>query len=58
MDIMRPLCVRIDVTAGTATPAQPDPQTIHLNAAQDQPRQKMLLPLPVPSPPLPQEAAV
>ena len=36
MDIMRPLCVRIDVTNGTATPAQPDPQTIHLNAAQAQ----------------------
>ena len=36
MDIMRPLCVRIDVTNGTATPAQPDPQTIHLNAAQKQ----------------------
>ena len=32
MDIMRPLCVRIDVTNGTVTPAQPDPQTIHLNA--------------------------
>ena len=37
MDIMRPLRVRIDVTEGTATPAQPDPQTIHLNAAQTQP---------------------
>ena len=36
MDIMRPLRVRIDVTNGTATPAQPDPQTIHLNAAQQQ----------------------
>ena len=34
MDIMRPLRVRIDVTNGTVTPAQPDPQTIHLNAAQ------------------------
>ena len=34
MDIMRPLRVNIDVTCGTATPAQPDPQTIHLNAAQ------------------------
>ena len=33
MDIMRPLRVRIDVTA---TPALPDPQTIHLNAAQQQ----------------------
>ena len=39
MDIMRPLRVRIDVTEGTATPAQPDPQTIHLNAAQTQPPQ-------------------
>ena len=36
MDIMRPLRVRIDVTHCTATPAQPDPQTIHLNAAQTQ----------------------
>ena len=36
MDIMHPLRVRIDVTNGTATPAQPDPQTIHLNAAQKQ----------------------
>ena len=34
MDIMRPLRINIDVTRGTATPAQPDPQTIHLNAAQ------------------------
>ena len=34
MDLMRPLRVRINVTEGTATPAQPDPQTIHLNAAQ------------------------
>ena len=34
MDIMRPLRVRIDVTSGTATPAQPDPQTVHLNAVQ------------------------
>ena len=40
MDIMRPLWVRIDVTNGTATPAQPDPQTIHLNAAQSQRPQK------------------
>ena len=38
IDIMRPLRVRIDVTEGTATPAQPDPQTIHLNAAQTQPQ--------------------
>ena len=36
MDIMRLLRIRIDVTNGTATPAQPDPQTIHLNAAQQQ----------------------
>ena len=36
MDIMRPLRVLIDLTNGTATPAQPDPQTIHLNAAQQQ----------------------
>ena len=36
MDIIRPLLVRIDVTNGTATPAQSDPQTIHLNAAQQQ----------------------
>ena len=40
MDIMRPLRVRIDVTNGTATPAQPDPQTIHLNATQAQRPQK------------------
>ena len=38
MDIMRPLRIHIDVTHGTATPAQPDPQTVHLNAAQS--RQK------------------
>ena len=36
IDIMRPLRVRIDVTHGTAMPAQLDPQTIHLNAAQSQ----------------------
>ena len=42
MDIMRPLRVHIDVTNGTATPAQPDPQTIHLNAAQRQPPQERL----------------
>ena len=58
MDIMRPLRVRIDVTEGTATPAQPDPQTIHLNAAQALQPQKKLLPQPACSPPLPQEAAV
>ena len=55
---MRPLRVRIDVTEGTATPAQPDPQTIHLNAAQTQQPQKKLLPRPTSSPPLSQEAAV
>ena len=45
MDIMRPLYVHIDVTNGTATPAQPDPQTVHLNAAQSQQRrQEMPLP--------------
>ena len=45
MDIMRPLRVHIDVTNGTATPAQPDPQTVHLNAAQSQQRrQEMPLP--------------
>ena len=38
MDIMRPLHVHIDVTNGTATPAQPDPQTVHLNAARSQQR--------------------
>ena len=37
---MRPLRVRIDVTNGTATPAQPDPQTVHLNAAQSQQQRK------------------
>ena len=50
MDIMRPLPVKIDVTKGTATPAQPDPQTIHLNAAQTRQPQKRL-----PTPPLPKE---
>ena len=40
MDIMRPLCVHIDVTNGTAAPAQPDPQTVHLNAAQSQQQRK------------------
>ena len=45
LDIMRPLRVHIDVTNGTATPAQPDPQTVHLNAAQSQQqRRKILLP--------------
>ena len=56
MDIMRPLRVRINVTEGTATPAQPDPQIIHLNAAQAQQPQKRLLPQPTSPPPLPQEA--
>ena len=57
MDIMRPLRVHIDVTNGTATPAQPDPQTVHLNAAQSQQRrqEKTLLqatcPPPAPQPP-------
>ena len=36
MNIIRHLRVRIGVTNGTATPAQPDPQTVHLNAAQQQ----------------------
>ena len=42
MDIMRPLRVHVDVAHGTATPAQPDPQTVHLNAAQSrqQPSEK------------------
>ena len=40
MDIIRPLRVHIDVTNGTATPAQPDPQTVHLNAAQSQQQRK------------------
>ena len=37
MDLMRPLRVHINVTEGTSTSAQPDPQTIHLNAAQTGP---------------------
>ena len=40
MDIMWPLRVRIDVTKGTATPSQPDPQTVHLNATQSQQQRK------------------
>ena len=46
MDIMRSLRVHIDVTHGTVTPAQPDPQTVHLNAAQSrqQPSEKNGLP--------------
>ena len=50
MDIMRPLRVRIDVTNGTTAPAQPDPQTMHLNAAQQQ-QQRMKKPLPRVIPP-------
>ena len=45
MDIMRPLRVHIDVTNGIATPAQPDPHTVHLNAAQSQ-QQRKKMPLP------------
>ena len=58
MDIMRPLRVRIDVTEGTATPAQPDPQTIHLNAAQTQPPPPEPLPGPKTALPPAQEAAI
>ena len=55
MDIMRPLRIHIDVTNGTATPAQPDPQTVHLNAAQSQPRhQEKPLPQATGPPPAPQ----
>ena len=54
MDIMRPLRVHIDVTNGTATPAQPDPQTIHLNAAPRQQPQKRLPAPPTSPPPQPQ----
>ena len=55
MDIMRQLCVHIEVTNGTATPAQPDPQTVHLNAAQSQPRrQEKPLPRATGPPPAPQ----
>ena len=55
MDIMRPLRVHIDVTKGTATPAQPDPQTIHLNAAQTQQPQKRPPTQITSPPPLPKE---
>ena len=55
MDIMRPLRVHIDVTNGTATPAQPDPQTIHLNAAQSQQPQKRPPAQTASPPPLPKE---
>ena len=54
MDIMRPLRVHIDVTHGTATPAQPDPQTVHLNAAQNRqkpPEKTNLAPLETACPP-------
>ena len=51
---MRPLRVHIDVTNGTATPAQPDPQTIHLNAAQRQQPQKRLPAQTASPPPQPQ----
>ena len=54
MDIMRPLRVHIDVTNGTATPAHPDPQTIHLNAAQRQQPQKRLPAQTASPPPQPQ----
>ena len=52
MDIMRPLRVHIDVTNGTATPAQPDPQTVHLNATQSQPQCQKELPSQPAGPPL------
>ena len=52
MDIMRPLRVHIDVTNDTATPAQPDPQTVHLNAAQSQPQRQKELPSQPTGPPL------
>ena len=54
MDIVRPLRVHIDVTHGTATPAQPDPQTVHLNAAQSRqqpPGKNGLATLETPCPP-------
>ena len=54
MDIMRPLHVRIDVTNGTATPTQPNPQTVHLNAAQQQRKEispPNATPQPLPAPP-------
>ena len=55
MDIMRPLRVHIDVTKGTATPAQPDPRTIHLNAAQTQQQLKRPPTQMTSPPPLPKE---
>ena len=55
MDIMQPHRIHIDVTNGTATPAQPDPQTVHLNAAQSQQRRQgkplSQAPGPPPAPP-------
>ena len=58
MDIMRPLRVRIDVTNGTVTPAQPDHQTVHLNAVQQQRKEisppnaaPPAAPQPLPAPP-------
>ena len=54
MDLMRPLRVWIDVTNGTANPAQPDPQTVHLNAAQQQQKEVSppnAAPQPLPAPP-------
>ena len=54
MAIMRPLRVHIDVKNSTATPAQPDPQTIHLNAAQRQQPQKRLPAQTASPPPQPQ----
>ena len=52
MDIMRLLRVHIDVTNGTATPAQPDPQTVHLNAAQSQQQHQKELTSQAAGPPL------
>ena len=43
---MRPLRIHIDVTNETATPAQPDSQTVHLNAAQSQHRPSPEIDLP------------
>ena len=54
MDIMRPLRVKIDVTNGTVTPVQPDPQTVHLNTAQQQRIKKSL---PKAAPPAAQPAS-
>ena len=51
IDIMRPLRIRKDVTNGIATPAQPDPQTVHLNEAQQQ-QQRMKQSLPRVIPPV------